>query len=125
MLEDSERSCDNLPLEQVRTLPFGVEPVDDEIYYRVLAAGREAIPCLIERVSSTDLMQDPRPAPSHQGFVVGDLAHLLLTDLTEIEFDAFLPGSVKARFPEIGVYAYFAYVDDWRSSGEFEGLSYA
>lgn len=47
---------------------------DDPIYNGLMAKGRAAMPCLIEKITDTTPMPDPRSAPAIADFRVGDLA---------------------------------------------------
>jgi hypothetical protein len=80
------------------------------MYDRLIAADCAAVPCLIERIVDTAQMPDPRESPLYQGFVVGDAALFMASIITGRSFEESLPAEVRARFPDEGVYAYFAFV---------------
>jgi hypothetical protein len=82
----------------------------DEAYLGLMAAGEAAVPCLIEKISDTTPMPDPRMAPRYHGTVVGDVAIFMLVSITGIEFPELLPEAVKESYSVKGVYAYFDYV---------------
>lgn len=97
-------------LIEVRKLPFKGERIDDPVYNELIAYGEEVVPCLIEKISDTTPMKDPRQAPSAPDFRVGDLAFFLLSDITNTSLQEVLPEEVVARMDERGIYAYFDYV---------------
>jgi hypothetical protein len=82
----------------------------DDAYLALMGAGDAVLPCLIDRISDTTPMPDPRMAPRYGGTVVGDVAVFMLTRKTGRDFTEFLPDDVKASYAIRGVYAYFDYV---------------
>jgi hypothetical protein len=105
---DQGATCKRLP--EVKEIPFKGEPVNDEAYIDIVGRGKAAIPCLIEEITNTTMMKDPRSAPTYPDFRIGDLAFFLLVDITKTPFEQMLPDSVKSRMKNEGVYAYFEYV---------------
>ena len=105
----SASPCDQL--DQVRKLPFKGEPVDDPAYNEIMNAGPEALPCLIEKVSDTKEMPDPRQSPTVSSFKVGDLAYFMFVRITKLDFVALLPPEVQQAYATDGVYAYFGFVE--------------
>ena len=104
-------------LEEMRLMPFKPdETVDDEVYTGLMREGKAAVPCLLDRVSDTELMPDPRKAPFYGGFAVGDAAVMVLTDICGISLEQALPPEVLARYNTQGVYAYFAFVEGGREN---------
>lgn len=99
-------------LERLHELPFAGEPATDPVQLALREQGRMAFPCLVDRVTDTKAMSDPRKAPPYPGFVVGDAAVLVLADLGALQLPDSLPEPVRARWPEQGMYAYFEYVKD-------------
>jgi hypothetical protein len=101
-------------LASIRQVPFhSGDAVVDATYLEVMSLAkhrREA--ALLRCVVDTTPMEDPRKAPPHPGFVVGDAAVILLSESTGIPFENALPPEVFARWSERGVYAYFEYVGD-------------
>lgn len=84
----------------------------DEAYLALMNAGETVVPCLIEKITDTTSMPDPRMAPKYSGTVVGDVAVFILVRITGTEFQALLPEEVKESYRDSGVYAYFDYVAD-------------
>jgi len=96
-------------ISEIRSIPMKGQG-SDEAYVDLMKAGDSAVPCLIEKITDTTPMPDPRMAPKYSGTVVGDVAVFMLTRITETEFQALLPEEVKESYRDSGVYAYFKYV---------------
>jgi hypothetical protein len=105
---DSVELCDKV--SEIKLLPFKGERVDDTAYNSLIKAGEAAIPCLIERVTDTKKMRDPRQAPTYSDVRAGDVAYFVLIRLANIEFVEMLPERVQEKYKTEGVYAYFDYV---------------
>ncbi|TVZ39055.1 hypothetical protein P886_3442 [Alteromonadaceae bacterium 2753L.S.0a.02] len=99
-------------LKAIRTIPLKNEKVDDTPYYEILRSGNDALPCLIENVTNIERTPDPRKAPKVDNFVIGDLAYFMIVRITGMEFTMPFPKEVKLEYEELGVYAYFKYVQD-------------
>jgi hypothetical protein len=97
--------CDRV--SEIRLLPFKGEKVDDAAYNSLLKAGKVAIPCLIDRITDTTEVPDPRQAPIYSEVRVGDVAYFVLVDLANIDFVEMLPKRVQKKYKTAGVYAYF------------------
>jgi hypothetical protein len=100
-------------LSKLKTLPFKLnDPTNppDVFVAKIYALGKDAIPALVSNITNTQLRADPRQMAPNKDFVIGDLAVMLLCDITKREFSDQLPESVQAEFKEIGVHAYFKYV---------------
>jgi len=97
--------CDRV--SEIRLLPFKGERVDDTAFNSLLEAGVAAIPCLIERVTDTRKMRDPRQAPTYPDVRVGDVAYFVLVRLANIDLVEMLPNRVQEKYKTEGVYAYF------------------
>lgn len=101
--------CDRVA--EIKTLPFKGEPVTDPAYNDLLAAGEKALPCLNEKITDTTPMNDPRQAPKFDGIKVGDVAYFVFVRITKLDFSEVLPPSIKERYKDEGVYAYFKFVE--------------
>jgi hypothetical protein len=99
--------CD--AVSTIRVMPFRNQAGLDPAYDGLVAGGCSLVPCLIERIADTRGMPDPRQAPLWLDFKVGDAALFVLTRITGRSFEESLPAPVRARFPNQGVQAYFAY----------------
>jgi hypothetical protein len=108
---------------------------EDPIYDAFMDAGHAAVPCLIQKVTDTTKIPDPRQEPGFPDVEVrvGDIAFFLIIDITHLEFTRLLPPYVQKDYKAQGVYAYFRFVqteanrsklqhslDDWyrKSSNE-------
>ena len=88
------------------------EKGEDAVYDAFMDAGYSVLPCLIDKVTDTTTMPDPRPEPGFPDveFRVGDIAYFLLTDITKLGFTELLPPAVTKEYKDDGVYAYFKFV---------------
>ncbi|MCA1565770.1 MAG: hypothetical protein LC803_09060 [Acidobacteria bacterium] len=108
--KDVRKACDRIT--EIKMLPFKDEPVNDPVYNELTATGEKAIPCLIEKVTDTTPMADPRMSPMrYSDLRVGDVALFVLGDVAGLDFYKFLPAQVQEKVPVDGVYAYFEYVE--------------
>jgi hypothetical protein len=97
-------------IKDLRVMPFKGEPVKDDVYNGLKAAGPAALPCLIDRVTDTHAMRDPRRSITVDSVAVGDVAVFLVWELGQIAPGEEVPAAVRPAFKEEGVYAYFKYV---------------
>jgi hypothetical protein len=109
-------------LKKIRRIPFADEHVNDYFYNRIADAGPAAVPCLVDHITDTTKMHDPRSEPTFSEFRVGDLAFFLLVKLDKVPFDEMLPPQVRARLPDEGVYAYFKYVSSPQNRRELQDV---
>jgi hypothetical protein len=107
---DPEILCSRV--SEIRSMPFKDERVEDAAYNALLDAGQEVVPCLIEKVTDTTPMQDPRGIPGPTDTRVGDVAFFVLLDVAKLDFDSMMPPEVKKRLKEEGVYAYHGFVGE-------------
>lgn len=98
-------------IDEIRVIPFKNERVDDEVYNGILTMGDNAIPCLINQLTSTVPMDDPRKSPRYKHVTTGDVALFILMDISDMEIDDILPGEILAQYKTDGIYAYFNYVE--------------
>ena len=81
------------------------------------------MPCLIEKITDTTTMPDPRYSVPHvQYYVVGDTAVFILLRILsrdDTEWKKLMIGSLPPKYADEwetnGVYAYFNYVSDPRN----------
>ena len=107
----SELSCEEL--SRIQVVPFSRNGTgQDSIYRSFISASKNANTCLLEQLSNVALMPDPRTAPTYASFAVGDIAHILLSRINDIDFEMALPSEVQVRYREAGVYAYFQFVSE-------------
>jgi hypothetical protein len=108
--DDASQVCNKI--DEIRILPFKWENVDDEAYNQIIAEGYPVVPCLIDRISDTTTMPDPRQGPPYEGVTVGDVAFFVFLDISKQDLKSFLPKAVEDQFETQGVYAYFKFVED-------------
>jgi len=109
-------------LNELKRMPFKDKIAGDTVYDGLIARGKEAIPCLIERITDTTLMEDPREAPHIQDFKVGDAAIFMLHRITEKPLQDILPNEIKKHWETEGVYAYFNYVENPKNRKKIKAL---
>lgn len=98
-------------LSEIKNMPFKREKVSDEVYSGLAELNEAAIPCLIEKLTDTTRMPDPRHEPTFSDFfTVGDAAFFTLIRLVDVPFEKVLPDEVMSKWKERGLYAYFEYV---------------
>lgn len=111
--EDAILLCNKL--NAVKLIPYSPKEVaDDPIYNGLYEKGVEAIPCLIDKITDTNLMEDPRTAPHINDFRVGDAAVFILLMITEEKWqpETMLSPEYAKLWKTEGVYAYFDYVEN-------------
>jgi hypothetical protein len=91
-------------------LPFKGEEVDDTVYDGLKLLGGAATKCLIDKITDTRIMPDPRKAPKYTPVRVGDVAFWILVDLRKLPYDDMFPEAIRQRLKNEGVYAYFDFV---------------
>ncbi len=98
-------------LSEIKVMPFAREEVSDEIYTGLAEMKEAALPCLIDQLTNTTSMRDPRREPTHSDFfTVGDAAFFTLIRIVDVPLDEVLPTELMSRWHEEGLYAYFEYV---------------
>jgi hypothetical protein len=103
--------CDRI--SRIKIIPYEGEAGRDADYDALIAAGKNAVPCLIQRVADIRTMRDPRMGdPGYAGITyrVGDTAFFLVAMIMNVDFPRILPPSYRRVWDEAGVYAYFKYV---------------
>lgn len=111
--EDPESLCKRL--HELKRMPFEEEKSGDPVYDGLLASGRAAIPGLVDKITDTTIMADPRESPHVHGFMVGDAAVFMLHDITREPLESILPAAVAEEWKTEGVYAYFSYVENFKN----------
>jgi hypothetical protein len=108
--QDPSALCNRI--SEIKILPMKGEKGDDATYDDFMKAGDAVVPCLIERVTDTTKMRDPRQEPGYPDVEIriGDIAFFLMVDITKIPFTEPLPAEVQKEYAEDGVYAYFKFV---------------
>lgn len=124
--ENVESLCNRL--QEIKKIPYRDPNDTDPIYEELIFKGKEAMPCLIEKITDETPMPDPREAPSWSNYKVGDTAVFILVRLadeakitTENEiFVQMLPAKYKKEWKTNGVYAYFNYVSESKNRDELQ-----
>lgn len=102
--------CARLAL--IKELPYSYEEMGvDSNYDALYQAGEAVIPCLIDKITDTTVMADPRCPRISEDTKVGDVAYFVLVGITKIKFEEMLPASVQKKYLAEGVYAYHSYID--------------
>jgi hypothetical protein len=96
---------------EIKDLPKNYSTGVDAAYDALLAAGDNVVPCLIEKVTDTTIMHDPRCPIISQGTTVGDVAYFVLIDIIKIGFVELLPADVQEKYKTEGVYAYHEHIE--------------
>jgi hypothetical protein len=95
---------------EIKQLPFKDESGVDAAYDALVEAGESVVACLIEKVSDTKVMPDPRCPHVTDETTVGDVAYFVLVRITKIGFVEFLPANIQEKYKTEGVYAYHEYI---------------
>jgi len=97
-------------LEKIKEIPKD-NVVDDVTYNDLKNQGPSILNCLANQVENTKEMKDFRQYPVYSDVRIGDLAYTLFIDITQLDFESFLPIEVQEKWKNQGVYAYFEYVE--------------
>ncbi len=98
-------------ISEIKFLSVENETGNDETYDALIEAGESVVPCLIEKITDTTIMPDPRGTRVSKETKVGDVAYFVLIDITKLDFTEMLPDKVKEKFKVEGVYAYHDYIE--------------
>lgn len=101
--------CDQVA--QIKRLPHYDERGVDIVYDTMAEADEAVIPCLIEKITDTKIMPDPRCPVIYTETKVGDVAYFVLVSLTKIGFTELFPAEVKKKYKTNGVYSYHEYIE--------------
>ena len=118
--ENVESLCNRL--SEIKKLPYRDPNDTDPIYEALIAKGKEAMPCLIEKITDETPMPDPREAPSWQYYKVGDTAVFILVRIANDDeiLQEMLPVKYRKEWKTNGVYAYFNYVSESKNRDELQ-----
>lgn len=106
---EAQALCDRIA--EIKELTDKVESGADAVYDEIVNAGEAVIPCLIEKVTDTTIMRDPRCPTISTATKVGDIAYFVLAIITKMSFTEFLPPDVREKYKTKGVYAYHDYIE--------------
>jgi len=119
--ESANVLCDRLA--ELKEIPhYPGESTEDPVYNALVNEGEKVIPCLIEKITDTSVIADPRIAPHVQDFTVGDAAVWMLLHITKTEWrpEEMFPNEYARLWKSEGVYAYFAYVESPENRKAFQ-----
>jgi hypothetical protein len=119
--ENVESLCNRL--SEIKKLPYRDPNDTDPIYEALIAKGKEAMPCLIEKITDETPMTDPREAPPWRYYKVGDTAVFILARISKDEEEILkkmLPIKYRKEWETNGVYAYFNYVSESKNRDELQ-----
>jgi hypothetical protein len=71
---------ETIQIQDAKAEPAQNPPVIDDVYDTLVWLGRYSLPCLVDRLSDTRWMPDPRSEPLMGIPVVGDVAYMILAD---------------------------------------------
>ena len=118
---DAETLCQRL--QEIKHIPYHSSlPSEDPIYLGLMEAGEKAIPCLVEKITDTKVIDDPNDASQVIGFTVGDAATFMLLYITNEDWQpgSMFPQVVAKQWKSEGVYAYYAYVEKPKNRRAFQ-----
>ena len=99
-------------IAEIKELPHHYDERGVDVVYDALAeAGEVVVPCLIEKVTDTTIMPDPRCPHISEETKVGDVAYFVLVGITKIGFVELFPTNVQEKYKTEGVYAYHEYIE--------------
>jgi len=118
--ENVESLCNRL--HEVKKIPYKDPNDTDPIYEALIAKGKEAMPCLIEKITDQTLMQDPRGAQPWEYYKVGDTSVFILAHIAKEDkiIQKMLPVKYRKEWETNGVYAYFNYVSESKNRDELQ-----
>ena len=124
--ENVELLCNRL--SEIKKLPYRDPNDTDPIYEALIFKGKEAMPCLVEKITDETPMHDPREAPIWQHYKVGDTAVFILARLADEAkittedgiLVQMLPVKYKNEWKTNGIYAYFNYVSESKNREELQ-----
>ena len=108
-------------VSEIKELPrdWGEKGVD-KTYDEIVAAGEAVVPCLIQNITITKVMRDPRCPTISTATTIGDVSYFILVDLLHLKFTELLPAKTQDDFKTNGVYAYHEYIDQRGSRKELQ-----
>ena len=107
---DAAKLCRSV--STIRQLPkdYGVRGAD-AAYDAIVAGGESVVPCLIDNITNTRVMTDPRCPTISTATTIGDISYFLLIDILKLKFTDLLPLKVRQDYKTTGAYAYHRHID--------------
>ncbi len=118
--ENVESLCNRL--HEIKKIPYKDPKDTDPIYESLIAKGKEAMPCLVEKITDETPMRDPRGGVIWQHYKVGDTAVFMLLKIAgDFELlQKMLPVNYRKEWKTNGVYAYYNYVSESKNREELQ-----
>lgn len=118
--ENVESLCNRL--HEIKKIPERDPNDTDPIYEALIAKGKEAMPCLVEKITDETPMRDPRGGVIWQHYKVGDTAVFILVLIANDVglLQQMLPEENRKEWKTNGVYAYFNYVSESKNREELQ-----
>jgi hypothetical protein len=114
LTDEPQLLCDKL--QGLKKIPYdSAEKGGDPVYDELLSNGSKVIPCLVEKITDTTVIADPREGDPHiHGFTVGDAAVFTLLIITKQDKhpEKMLPQEAAKNWKTEGIYAYFDFVSE-------------
>ena len=111
---DVAKLCESI--KDIEVIPFKDRPVADPAYNALVAAGEDAIPCLVRKITDETTMKDPRQVPNYGKVAVGDTAFFVFTRIAKIDqptYVALLPPEVRTAYEGgQGMDGYFRHINE-------------
>ncbi len=108
-LRNAKALCNRVA--EIKALPHYDESGVDAAYDALAEAGEAVVPCLIEKITDTTIMPDPRCPGISTETKIGDVAYFVLVRITKIGFIELFPADVQEKYKTEGVYAYHDYIE--------------
>lgn len=108
-LRNAKALCNRVA--EIKQLPHYDESGIDVAYDAIAQAGEAVVPCLIDKITDTKIMPDPRCPGISTETKVGDVAYFVLVRITKINFIELFPTDVREKYKTEGVYAYHDYIE--------------
>lgn len=105
---DAKALCNRLA--EIKEFPRGERGVD-AAWDALFEAGEAVVPCLIDKITDTTVMPDPRCPRFTDELKVGDTAYFVLVEILKIDFLEMLPADVQQKYKTEGTYAYHDYIE--------------
>ena len=123
--ENVESLCNRL--HEIKKIPNKDPNETDPIFEALIAKGKEAMPCLVKKITDETPMHDPRQSVIWQHFKVGDTAVFMLARIANDDeilraelLQKMLPSEYRKEWKTNGVYAYFNYVSESKNREELQ-----
>ncbi len=123
--EDVESLCNRL--SEIKKIPYRDPNDTDPIFEELIAKGKEAMPCLVEKITDETPMRDPGGSVIWQHYKVGDTAVFMLARIANEDeilqaelLQEMLPLEYRKEWKTNGVYAYYNYVSESKNREELQ-----